>query len=77
MFSEFHQKLLSPDYATDDGQILSFDLPCFESYNTKKPPLARVVREGRLKQLSSIHRLFAYGKLLSGLIDSKPCFDAC
>jgi len=43
----------------DDGKILCFDLPAFEFYSTKVDrPTAKVVREGRLKHLSSRHRLF-------------------
>ncbi|KAI0321402.1 hypothetical protein OF83DRAFT_311254 [Amylostereum chailletii] len=48
----------------NDGKILSFDLPCFEFYSADKSPPARVVREGRLKQLSSRHRLFGNGSSL-------------
>jgi hypothetical protein len=33
-------------------------MPCMEMYATREVPRASVVREGRLKQLSSRHRLF-------------------
>lgn len=45
----------------NDGKILSFDLPGFEFYSAKTPPAMKVVREGRLKQLSSRHRFYGAG----------------
>jgi hypothetical protein len=43
---------------SDDGKILSFDLPGFEFYSVNmERPMAKIVREGRLKHLSSRHRL--------------------
>jgi hypothetical protein len=48
-------------YIADDGKILSFDLPCLEFYATTNMPTTGVVREGRLKHISSQHRLFGTG----------------
>jgi hypothetical protein len=48
-------------YIADDGKILSFDLPCLEFYATTTIPMTGVVREGRLKHISSRHRLFGTG----------------
>jgi hypothetical protein len=48
-------------YIADDGKILSFDLPCLEFYATAIMPTTGVVREGRLKHISSQHRLFGTG----------------
>ena len=64
-----NRKPLSADivsFPVDDGKILSFDLPCFEFYGSHVVPIARVVREGRLRQLSSRHRLFGEG-MASGM----------
>jgi hypothetical protein len=41
----------------DNGRILSFDLPCFEFY-TAGCHTKGVLRQGRLKHLSSQHRLY-------------------
>jgi len=51
------------------GKILSFDMPCMEMYATREVPRASVVREGRLKQLSSRHRLFG-DRLKPGLTNT-------
>ncbi|KDQ21182.1 hypothetical protein BOTBODRAFT_25607 [Botryobasidium botryosum FD-172 SS1] len=45
----------------NNGKILSFDLPGFEFYTANVSPPTRVVREGRLKHLSSRHRLYGSG----------------
>jgi hypothetical protein len=51
------QRDLRPDM-TDNGKVSAFDLPGFEFYRADKAPRPRVVREGRLKHLSSRHRLY-------------------